>query len=113
PAGAPADRARERVWQVRAGEVVLATGAHERPLVFADTDRPGILLAESIRVFINRYAVAPGRRIVFATTGASAYSAAADAKAAGLDVTLVDLRQEAACGPDTARLRAMGCEVLT
>jgi sarcosine oxidase, subunit alpha len=112
-AHAPGDLARERLWQVRAAEVVLATGAHERPLVFADNDRPGIMLAESIRAFINRYAVAPGRRIVFATSGASAYTAAADAKAAGLDVVLIDVRGEDACGPEVAELRAMGCEVLT
>jgi sarcosine oxidase, subunit alpha len=104
---------RERMWQVRAKEVVLATGSHERPLVFADNDRPGIMLAESVRVFINRYAVAPGRQIVFATSGASAYSAAADAKAAGLSVTVVDMRLEADCGPEVADLRARGCEVLT
>jgi len=41
---------------------VLATGSHERPLVFADNDRPGIMLAESLRVLANRYGVAPGRR---------------------------------------------------
>jgi sarcosine oxidase subunit alpha len=105
--------ARERLWQVRAGEVVLATGAHERPLVFADNDRPGIMLAESVRAFINRYAVAPGRRIVFATNGASAYAAAADARAAGLDATIVDTRREADCADDAAALRAIGCEVLT
>ncbi|MBL8836868.1 MAG: sarcosine oxidase subunit alpha family protein [Alphaproteobacteria bacterium] len=105
-------RPRERLWQVRARQVVLATGAHERPLVFADNDRPGIMLAESVRVFINRYAVAPGRRIVFATSGASAYAAAADAKAAGLDVTLVDIRAEAECGPGPAMLRARGIDVL-
>jgi len=110
---APADLAREKLWQVRAGEVVLATGAHERPLVFADNDRPGIMLAESVRAYLNRYAVAPGRRIVIATSGASAYAAAADAKAAGLDVTLVDTRDEAACGADAVNLRAIGCEVLT
>jgi sarcosine oxidase subunit alpha len=104
---------RERLWQVRAAEVVLAQGAHERPLVFADNDRPGILLAESIRVFINRYGVAPGRRIVFATSGASPYVAAQDAKAAGLDVTIVDLRLEADCGPEVSRLRKLGCQVLT
>jgi sarcosine oxidase subunit alpha len=46
-----ADLPRERLWQVRAAEVVLATGAHERPLVFAGNDRPGIMLAESLRVF--------------------------------------------------------------
>jgi sarcosine oxidase subunit alpha len=112
-AQAPEGLARERVWQVRAGEVVLATGAHERPLVFADNDRPGIMLADSVRSFINRYAVAPGRRIVFATNGASAYAAAADAKAAGLDVTLVDIRDEATCVKEVAELRLAGCEVLT
>ncbi len=66
--------------------MILATGSHERPLVFADNDRPGIMLAESVRAYINRFAVAPGRQIVFATNGASAYAAAADAKAAGLAV---------------------------
>ncbi|MGA2041856.1 MAG: sarcosine oxidase subunit alpha family protein [Roseiarcus sp.] len=112
-AGPPADRARERVWQVRAGAVVLATGSHERPLVFADNDRPGIMLADSLRAFVNRWAVAPGRRIVVATSGASAYRAAADARAAGLGVTLVDLRPEADCAADAGALRALGCEVLS
>ncbi|MCX5577902.1 sarcosine oxidase subunit alpha family protein [Kaistia terrae] len=110
---APAHLPRERLWQVRAGEVVLATGAHERPLVFADNDRPGILLAESVRVFVNRYAVAPGRKVVFVTNGASAYAAALDAAAAGIDVTLVDVRPEGDCGPELAALRAKGATVLT
>ncbi|MDB5402481.1 MAG: sarcosine oxidase alpha subunit [Rhodopila sp.] len=104
---------RERLWQVRAKQVVLATGAHERPLAFADNDRPGIMLAESIRAFINRYAVVPGHRIVFATSGASAYRAAADARAAGVEVVVVDVRPVAACGPELALLRAEGVEVLT
>jgi sarcosine oxidase, subunit alpha len=104
---------RERLWQVRAKQVVLATGSHERPLVFADNDRPGIMLAESVRAFINRYGVAPGRQIVFATSGASAYTAAADAKVAGLAVSVVDVRSEAECGPEVAKLRSLGCEVLT
>lgn len=110
---APAHLPRERLWQVRAGRVVLTTGAHERPLVFAGNDRPGIMLAESVRAYVNRYAVAPGRRIVFVTTGASAYQAARDAKAVGLDVTVLDVRREAACGSDLAELRAEGIEVIT
>ena len=72
----PPDLPRERLWQVRAGEVVLATGAHERPLVFPGNDRPGIMLAESLRAFVNRYGVAPGQRAVIVTSGASAYTAA-------------------------------------
>ncbi|WP_088348898.1 MULTISPECIES: sarcosine oxidase subunit alpha family protein [Rhodomicrobium] len=110
---APDHLPRERLWQVRAGAVILATGSHERPLVFADNDRPGIMLAESIRAFVNRYAVAPGRRIVIATSGASAYRAAADAHAAGLAVTVVDIRLEADCGPEVAFVRQKGIDVLT
>jgi sarcosine oxidase subunit alpha len=104
---------RERLWQVRAKRVVLATGSHERPLTFADNDRPGIMLAESVRVFINRYGVTPGRKIVLATNGGSAYQVAADVKAAGIQVTLVDVRAEAVCGPELATLRKLGVEVLT
>jgi sarcosine oxidase subunit alpha len=104
---------RERLWQVRARAVVLATGAHERPLLFADNDRPGIMLAESVRHYINRYAVKPGQRIVFATNGASAYQAAADAHAAGIDVTVVDVRPESECQPAASELRAQGVPVHT
>ncbi len=102
----PPNLARERLWQVRAGEVVLATGSHERPLVFADNDRPGIMLADSVRAYVNRYAVAPGRRVVIATCGDSAYAAARDVKAAGIDVTLVDFRREADIGPGLGRSAA-------
>jgi sarcosine oxidase, subunit alpha len=103
---------RERLWQVRAGKVILATGAHERPLVFADNDRPGIMLADSLRCFVNRYAALPGRQAVIATTGASAYQAALDLKAAGLDVTIADLRLEVDCGPELVAAVHAGIEVL-
>jgi sarcosine oxidase subunit alpha len=76
-------------------------------------DRPGIMLAESLRAYVNRYGVAPGRRVVIATSGASAYTAAADLKKAGLEVSLVDLRPEADCAAEAEVLRASGCEVLT
>lgn len=102
---------RERLWQVRAKQVVLATGSHERPLAFADNDRPGVMLAESVRVYVNRYGVAPGRRIVFATSGASAYRAAADARAAGLVVTIVDTRPDRLIGPERALVP--GIEILS
>ncbi len=59
--------ARERLWQVRAREVVLATGALERPLVFPGNDRPGILLASAARTYLHRHAVVPGRRVVVLT----------------------------------------------
>ena len=61
------------MWHIRAQQVVLATGAHERPLVFADNDRPGVMLASAVRSYLNRYAVAAGPRVVVATTNDSAY----------------------------------------
>ncbi|MGZ5305715.1 MAG: (2Fe-2S)-binding protein, partial [Actinomycetota bacterium] len=44
----------ERVWHVRARNVVRATGAHERPIAFADNDRPGVMLASSARLYVER-----------------------------------------------------------
>ncbi|WP_216588858.1 sarcosine oxidase subunit alpha family protein [Streptomyces brasiliscabiei] len=86
---------RQRLWHIRARQVVLATGAHERPLVFAGNDRPGVLLAAAVRSYLNRYAVAPGSRAVVSTTNDSAYDTVADLHAAGIDIAaVVDARPE-------------------
>ncbi|GAA4225890.1 sarcosine oxidase subunit alpha [Streptosporangium album] len=85
---------RERVWRIRARRVVLATGAHERPIAFAGNDRPGVMLASAARAYVNRYGVLPGRRAVVFTAGDSAYDAAHDLAAAGVEITaVVDARQ--------------------
>ncbi|MEV5911368.1 sarcosine oxidase subunit alpha family protein [Streptomyces chartreusis] len=110
-ADAPEHVARERVWRIRARRVVLATGAHERSLAFADNDRPGVMLAASARTYVNRYGVLPGRHAVVLTTNDSAYAAALDLAAAGLSVTaVVDTRPEP--GEWAERARAAGIEVL-
>ncbi|MGC3020766.1 2Fe-2S iron-sulfur cluster-binding protein [Brevibacterium sp. FAM 24630] len=80
---------RQRVWHIRAGQVVLATGAHDRPIVFADNDRPGIMLATAVRTYLNRYGVAAGDSIAVATTNDSAYELVADLHAAGIDIPAV------------------------
>ncbi|MFD0032875.1 sarcosine oxidase subunit alpha family protein [Streptomyces sp. NPDC127172] len=86
---------RQRLWHIRARQAVLATGAHERPLTFAGNDRPGVMLAASVRTYLNRYGVAPGRRSVVATTNDSAYDTVADLHAAGLPIAaVVDARPE-------------------
>ncbi|GAB2626083.1 2Fe-2S iron-sulfur cluster-binding protein [Kocuria himachalensis] len=86
---------RERIWHVRAQQVVLATGAHERPVVFANNDRPGVMLAGAVRTYLNRYAVAAGTSVVVATTNDSAYDLVADLVAAGVRVAaVVDSRPE-------------------
>jgi sarcosine oxidase subunit alpha len=83
------DLPRERLWQVRAGKVVLAQGAIERHLVFAGNDRPGVMLAGAARKFLNHYGVTPGRRIgVFAACD-SAWHAAFDLRQAGVEIVAV------------------------
>ena len=103
---------RQRVWHVRARRVVLATGARERPLVFENNDRPGIMLASAVRSYLNRYAAVPGERAVVAATDDSAYQVALDLLAAGVPVTaLVDARSTAPA--DLAALvSAAGVEVV-
>jgi len=103
---------RERVWRVRARQVVLATGAIERPLVFGNNDRPGIMLASAVAAYLNRYAVRPGSRAVIFTNNDSAYQSALDLMAAGIPVvTIVDARRDPR-GSLPARARAAGIEII-
>jgi sarcosine oxidase subunit alpha len=106
---APVNQPRERLWQVRARAVVLATGAIERPLVFPGNDRPGILLAGAAHTYLNRYGVCVGRRLVVVTSGDEAYQAALDLQAAGVVIAAIaDLRAEVAGAlPDAARRAGM------
>lgn len=80
---------RQRVWHIRAKQVVLATGAHERPIVFANNDRPGIMLASAVRTYLNRYGVAAGQSVAIAATNDSAYDLLADLHTAGIEVPAV------------------------
>jgi methylglutamate dehydrogenase subunit C len=86
--------ARQVVITLRARTIVFATGSIERPLVFPDNDRPGVMLASAARSYLNRFAVACGKRGVIVTNNDSAYSAALDLARQGLRVTLADLRAE-------------------
>jgi len=95
---------RERLWQVRARQVVMATGAIERPLIFPGNDRPGIMLAGSARTYLNRYGVKPGTRAVLATSCDEAYLTAHAFAQAGIPVAAIaDLRVEASAAAMAAR----------
>ncbi len=91
---APSKQPRERLWKIRAKQVVLATGAIERPLVFADNDRPGIMLANAIGTYAHKHAVVPGEHIAFITNNDTAYATALAVRAMGKAVTLIDIRKD-------------------
>jgi len=104
---------RQRLWKLRAKQVVLATGSIERPLVFSDNDRPGVMLAGAARSYVNRYAVKPGSTAVVFTNNDSAYGAALDLHAAGIEIAaIVDLRREVH-GPMSELAEAAGLPILT
>ena len=106
-AAAPRHLSRQRVWRIRARRVLVAAGAHERPVVFTDNDRPGIMLAGGARTFLHRYGVLAGRAAVVFTTDDSAYAAAVDLADAGAEVrAVVDARPEAPAQWLSGRARA-------
>jgi sarcosine oxidase, subunit alpha len=86
---------RERLWHIRASQVVIATGSIERPMVFSDNDLPGVMLVSAAMTYAVQYAVRPGRRAVFVTSGDFAYEAAESLMARGIEVAaIIDTRAE-------------------
>jgi len=103
----------ERLWLVRAGQIAVATGAIERPLLFANNDRPGVMLADSALTYLRRYAIRLDERVVVATGNDSAYEVAQAFRRAGSEVLLVDSRPETDIDPSLAApVRAAGIELL-
>ena len=92
--------------------LVFATGTIEQPLVFADNDRPGVMLSGGARGLLARYAVKPGDRAVVATVGDRGWETAVALQAAGVEVLAVaDLRPRVT-HPAAEALGAHGTEVL-
>ncbi len=85
----PPHQPRQRFWKIVAKRAVLAAGAIERPLVFGGNDRPGIMLASAMRTYLNRFAVAPGRRVAIFTNTDDGWRTASDLEQAGIDVAAV------------------------
>ncbi len=103
--------ARQRLITLRARSIVFATGATERPLVFANNDRPGVMLASGVRCYLNRFAVAPGKRAVVVTNNNGAYATALDLIRCGVPVTVADMRSTVAAAV-MSTMTAAGIEVM-
>lgn len=91
----PAHQPRQRLWKIIARQSILAAGAVERPIVFGGNDRPGVMMAAAVRTYLNRFAVAPGRRAAIFTAGDDGWRTAADLVQAGVAVeAVIDSRPE-------------------
>jgi heterotetrameric sarcosine oxidase alpha subunit len=102
-------QARQVLTMLQAKAIVFATGAIERPLVFANNDRPGVMLASAVRTYLNRFGVAPEGRAVIATNNDTAYATAFDLAAQGIEVIVADSRETRPVGLKIPK----GIEILT
>jgi sarcosine oxidase, subunit alpha len=103
---------RERLWKVRARAIIAAAGAFERPMLFADNDRPGVMLAGAAEEYAHAFGVACGRRVVVAANSDSAYAVAHSLQALGIEIAaIVDCRSSDEIGADCLE-RAAGIRVL-
>ena len=110
---APLGQPRQRMHRVRAGRVVLATGAHERPLVYANNDVPGNMLADAVSTYVRRYGVAPGQKLVLSTNNDYAYRVVLDWLDAGRQVVAVADARSNPRGSWVEEARRRGVRVLT
>ena len=83
---------REKLWYIRAKEVIISTGSIERPLVFANNDRPGIMLASAAKEYLKVYGVIVGKKPLIFTNNDSAYETAIEFKKHGIQPTILDTR---------------------
>ena len=114
PMGALGQRiVRQRMYRVRAKRVVLATGAHERPLVYSNNDVPGNMLADAVSTYVRRYGVVPGRQLVLSTNNDYAYRAVLDWLDAGHQVVAVADARSNPRGAWVEEARKRGVRVLT
>ncbi|MNH85125.1 Aminomethyltransferase [compost metagenome] len=107
------DAPRERLWQVRTKKVILATGSIERHMVFANNDRPGVMLASAARNFLNHHGVAVGNNVGVYTAHDSAYEAAFDLKRAGVSIAAIVDSRDKPGEAVLAEARKLGIDVLS
>ena len=89
---------RQRLWYIRAKHVLISTGSIERPLIFANNDRPGIMLATSAREYLKVYGVLPGKKPIIFTNNDTAYETAIEFKTHGIDTIILDTRKSSDAG---------------
>ncbi len=89
PGQVPAHGPAQRLWHVRARQVILAPGSIERPMAFADNDRPGVMLSQAVRTYVRRFGVVPGKRVVIATNNDDAYLTAQALRDAGAEIVAI------------------------
>ena len=102
----------DALWRIRPKTIVVAAGAIERPLVFADNDRPGVMSADAALIYLRRHGVLVGSRVVVSANNSSAVAVAGALARAGASVTLADLRSDATAPEGVALRKGVAVEAV-
>jgi heterotetrameric sarcosine oxidase alpha subunit len=101
---------RQVLWRIYSRRAILAAGAIERPIAFENNDRPGIMLAGSLRAYANRWGVAVADSVAVFTNNDDGLRTALDLQSKGIGVTVVDSRPDGPLLPGIEHFR--GAEVI-
>ncbi len=85
---------KQRLWYIRAKEVVISSGSIERPLVFGNNDTPGVMLSSAAKEYLKIYGVLVGKKPIVFTNNDSGYETAIEFKKNGIDPIVLDTRQD-------------------
>ncbi len=85
---------RQRLWYIRAKQVIISTGSIERPIIFGNNDRPGIMLASAAKEYMKVYGVLVGKKPIIFTNNDSAYDTAIEFKKNGIEPLVLDVRND-------------------
>ena len=105
---------RQRLWTLRAKEVVLACGSHERAMTFDNNDKPGVMLNNAVRTFVEKFGVSPGKNIAIVTTNDDAYRTAEILLDAGVSIAVIaDARTELSEAASRVKARGVTIDLAT
>ena len=85
---------KQRLWYIRAKEVLISSGSIERPLVFGNNDTPGVMLSSAAKEYLKVYGVLVGKKPLIFTNNDSGYETAIEFKKNGVDPIILDTRKE-------------------
>ena len=89
------NKIRQRLLKIRAKKVIIASGSLERPLVFNNNDRPGIMLSSAIKKYADYFGVICGKNNIFFTNNDTAYESAISLFNKGINVeAVIDIREK-------------------
>ena len=104
---------RQVLWRVYSKRAILCAGATERPIAFGNNDRPGVMLAGSVRAYLNRWCVTPGRRVAIFTNNDDGWRTAQDLAAKNIDIpAIIDVRDQPAFSQPSGTKVFMGAQIV-